>query len=143
MKIFLPLPATPLALSCFASPDNEILYNVFMVSGSFLFEILFWPPSHCILLPQTKAIGRAPERNLALNNTGFHPVSSEPPLSNTICRNLYYRTVKMESILSTFTILSLHLTGLLKLFPYNKMVNGRLLPRLRCSYYLLPWKPKC
>ena len=40
---------------------------------------------------------------------------SVSPLSNTLCRDLYYRMAKMEMILSTFTLLSLHLTGLLRI----------------------------
>ena len=86
-----------------------------LLDGSCLQFYLFWSRLHCIHLPRTKAKGQAPEHNWAINNPGFHPVSTEPPLSNTICRDLYNRMPKMERILSTFTQLSLHLTGLLKI----------------------------
>ena len=56
-----------------------------------------------------------PERNWASNNPGFHSVSPEPALANNICSDLYYRMAKMKRILSTFTLLSLHLTRLLRI----------------------------
>ena len=59
---------------------------------------------------------RAGEHKWASNNFGLQPISSEPPLPNTICRDLYSRMAKMKIILSTFTLLSCHLTGL-KRFP--------------------------
>ena len=89
--------------------------------GWFLFETLSLyllsppprPPAspHCIHHSQTHAIRQTPEHNWALNNPGFHPISSEPPLSNTICKGMHYRMAKMERILPTFTLLSLHLKG--------------------------------
>ena len=92
----------------------EILYSVLMVTRMVLFGdfISFGPPPHCIQLPQTQAIGQVPEINWALNNPGFHPVSSEPPLSNIVYIGMYYRMAKMERILPTFTLLSHHLKGL-------------------------------
>ena len=89
---------------------------------------LFCPSTHCFHLPKTKTIGRAPEHNWALNNPDFHPVLLELPLSNAICRELYYRMAKLQTIFVYFHPIVLHLKGLLriplKLFPCDKMVLG-------------------
>ena len=127
----------------------EILYNVLMISGSCLRFYLFWPLfTACTFPDKGHRIAQIPKNYWVLNNPGFHLVSSKTPLYNTICRDLYYRIAKMERILSTFTLLSLHLTGLvritiLKHFPCKKMVNRRILPCLQCSCYWLLWKQKC
>ena len=97
---------------------------------------LFWLPSHCIHLPTTDAIGRVPEPNWASNNPSCHPISSEPPLFNTISRDFYNRMAKMERILSIFY----HTVP-----PFNKVIKDSPCDKkeLRCSCYWLPWKPKC
>ena len=97
---------------------DEILYSVLMITRMVLvWDFIFLlppppPPRHtspnCIHHSKTHAIGHAPEHNWALNNPGFHPISSEPPLSNTICKGMHYRMAKVERILPTFTLLSLH-----------------------------------
>ena len=61
----------------------------------------------------------------ALNNSGFHPVSSNPSLPTTIYRDLNYRMAKMKRILSTLALLTLHSTGLKGILFKFSSKNGK------------------
>ena len=61
---------------------------------------LFWSSSHCINLPETKAIWTENITGLLnINNPSFHSVLSEP--TNTICKDLY-RMAKMKNVFIHF-----------------------------------------
>ena len=77
----------------------EILHSVLMVSRMVLVRDLnsFGPLLPAPTLPRQKPLG-GPQSIICFKSLGFHPVLSEPPLSNTICRDLYYRMTKMDRI---------------------------------------------
>ena len=94
---------------------------------------LFRTPPHCINLPKTKAVRSGNITGLLnINLPGFHPVSSEPPLPNTICRDLY-RMAKMKRIVSNLTLLSLHFTCEIDSHFFSKI--GVYCPACSCYYY--------